>query len=75
VFLEYSFEESLSGLGISPLLEKYINNFTILIYCSPQIMLLSINLDEYLIDKKCISLSLVLTFQSGGILRSKLITP
>ena len=46
VFLQHSFEKSLSSLSISPFLEKHINDFTILIDRSPKIVLLAINLDD-----------------------------
>jgi len=36
VFLQHAFEESLCGLRILSVLKKHINDFTILIYGSPE---------------------------------------
>jgi len=67
MYLQEPFEESLCVRTISSLLEKHINNFTILINCSPKVMLFTINPDEYLIDEKCIAISPVFSLQPVGI--------
>ena len=51
-------EESFSGLAISPFLEENIYDIAILVYCSPEIMLYSTNLNKYFINKKGITESL-----------------
>ena len=59
VFLQHSFKESLCGLRISSVLKKHINDFTILINGSPEITLFTFNLDENLINEKCVTVSLM----------------
>ena len=49
-------KEPLCGLSVPPLLEKYIHHFTVLINGSPQIMLLSLDLHEYLINEESITI-------------------
>ncbi len=56
-------------------LDKYIDDFSILIDSAPYIMLLAIDLHEHFIGEKCMSIALVLILQSPGILRSELIAP
>jgi len=56
-------------------LKKYINNFAILIYGSPKITLLTVDLDENLINEKYVSLTLVLSAQPGSIFRAEFVTP
>jgi len=75
VFLQYSIEKSLSSLGVSPFLEKHINDFTILIDRSPKIVLLAINFDEHFINEKCITISLMPFTQPRCIFRSKFVAP
>ena len=69
------FKESLCGRTISFFLEKNINNFTILINCSPEVMLFTFNPDENLINEECIAISLVPSLQTGRIFWTKLNTP
>jgi hypothetical protein len=54
--LQKPFKETLCCCTISAFLKKHINNFTILINCSPEVMLLTINLDENFIDKEGIAI-------------------
>jgi len=49
-------QKPLSSLGISSSLKKYVNDFTILIYSSPEIMLFSSNPDKHFIYKKRIAI-------------------
>ncbi len=51
------------------------NDFTILIDCTPQVLLLPVNFHKHFVDIKCITVTLVLSFQSPGVLRTKLIAP
>jgi hypothetical protein len=60
MFLNESLEKSHSCYAISPGLQKHINNFTILVYSAPEIVLLSTNLDEDFINEECITESLML---------------
>jgi len=48
-------------------LKKHINDLTILIDGSPQITLFTINLDENLINEKCVTVSLMFSTQPGSI--------
>lgn len=73
MLLQESLKETLRGLSISPFLEKYINNFTVLINSPPQIMLLSLNLHEDFINEEGITVSLMFSPQSPRIFRSKLV--
>ncbi len=57
MYLQEPFKESLCGRTISSFLEKYINNFTILVNSPPEVMLFTINLDENLIDEESIAIA------------------
>jgi hypothetical protein len=54
-------EEALRGCAVPTSLEKHINDFTILIDCSPKVMLLAIDLHEDFVDVKGIAVSSVLS--------------
>lgn len=60
---------------ISPCLEENIDDLPILINCPPQIMLLALNLDENLINKVSIAVTLMFTFQSPGMVGTKFYAP
>jgi hypothetical protein len=87
MFLQQSFKESLSCRTIPTFLEKHINNFAVpksftsltgqafLINCSPEVMLLTIDLYENFVDEKCIAISPVFSLQPSGIFGAKLIAP
>lgn len=47
-------EESLGRLGIFTGLQKNIDNFTVLIHCSPKVVLLALNPDKDFFNEKCI---------------------
>jgi hypothetical protein len=68
-------EETLRGLSITPVSHEYINHFTILVSGPPQIMLLSMDLNEHLINEESINVALVFSSKTLGIFRTKLITP
>ena len=61
MFPQQPLKEPLCSLSISSLLKKHINNFTILVYCPPQIMLFTLDLHEYLINEERISIPLMLS--------------
>ena len=59
VFLQESLKESLCALSITPLLQEYINYFTILINGPLQIILLPANLNEHFINEESITIPLM----------------
>ncbi len=61
------FKEPLCSSPISFGSEIHINDFTILIHRSPQVMLLAVDLYKDFIDEKSIAEALVLSFQAAGI--------
>ncbi len=75
MFLQKPSKESPCCGAISPFLEKYINNLTILVNRSPEVMLFTINLDENLINEKCITISPMIFLQPGSIFWTKSIAP
>jgi hypothetical protein len=48
-------EETLSRRAVPAWLQKYVDHLAILIYRSPQVLLLSADLHEYFINVKCIA--------------------
>jgi hypothetical protein len=48
-------------------LEKHINDFTILIYGTPEIALLAINLDKHLINEEGVTIPPMSFTQPGGV--------
>jgi len=60
-------EEAFSSSHISLGLKVHIDNFTILIHGSPQVMLFSIDFDEDFIDIESVAIASVLSFQSAGV--------
>ena len=64
---DQSLEESLSCSPISLCLEININHFAILIYCTPEVMLLAVDLYKNFIDEKCVTIATVLSLQSSGV--------
>jgi len=65
----------LCHITIAPTLNKDIDHFAILIDGSPQVVLLSIYLDEYLIKIKRIAKSDMLAFELASVCWSKLDAP
>ena len=59
VTFEQSSEEALGGLAISACLQEYINDFAILIDRAPQILLLTLDLHEHLVEEKRIAVASV----------------
>ncbi len=54
---EQTFEESLCRCPITARLQKYINNVTVLVNGSPQIVLLPVYLHENFIYVECVSIT------------------
>jgi len=59
MILQESLKESLCALSITPLLQDYINYFTILINGPLQIILLPANLNEHFINEESITIPLM----------------
>ena len=59
MILQESLKESLCALSITPLLQEYINYFTILINGPLQIILLPANLNEHFINEESITIPLM----------------
>jgi hypothetical protein len=57
--------QALGCCPISPSLKIDIDHVTILIHCSPQVMLLTIDLDKDFIDVESIAVASVLSLQSA----------
>jgi hypothetical protein len=56
-------------------LKKYINHFTVLVNGSPQVVPLTLDLHEHLVNVERVSISVVLSSQSSRKLRAELIAP
>jgi hypothetical protein len=65
----------LSCCAITLCLEKHIYHFTILIDCSPQVVLLTVDLYKYLVNIKSIAVAPMPSLQAPGIFRSEFDTP
>ena len=61
-----SAEEPLGCAGVTPVLEKNVNDIAILIDGAPQVVLFTSDLDEDFIDKECVSIARVLAAQALG---------
>jgi hypothetical protein len=68
-------EEALRSSPITLCLEIHINDLPILVHCSPQIVLLAIDFDEYFVDVEGIAVASVLSLESSSIQSSELDTP
>jgi hypothetical protein len=62
-------------LAVASCLKINIDHFTVLVDRTPQILLLSPDLNEDFINEKCISITLMPTSQSLGISGPKFVTP
>ena len=72
---EQSPEEPLSCSTIALGLEIYINYVAVLVDGSPQIMLLTIYLDEDLVDEEGVTVASVFSFKAARINGTELYTP
>jgi len=73
--LQQPFEEFLNCNAVATALQKHIDDFSILVDGSPQIVLDTTDLDENLVDIESVAETLVPAPQSSCILRSKFIAP
>jgi len=62
MLVQKSFKESLFCRTVSSFLKKHIDNFTILINRSPEILLFTINSNENLIDEESVAISPMFSF-------------
>jgi len=62
-------------LPVTPLLQRYINHFTILVNGSLKVKLCPVNLNEHLINAESVAVALASSSQSLSIFRTKLIAP
>ncbi len=60
-------EESLGCSTIPFGLKIHINNLLILIYCTPQIVLIAIDLHKDLVDEEGVTVATVLSFQAASV--------
>ena len=70
-----SAEKPLGCAGVTPVLEKNVNDIAILVDGAPQVVLFTSDLDEDFIAKECVSIAWVLAAQALGNLRSILDSP
>ena len=70
-----SVEKPLGCAGVTPVLQKNIDDIAMLVDRAPQVMLFTSDLDEDFIDKECVSIARVLAAQSLGNLSPKLDAP
>jgi hypothetical protein len=56
-------------------MQEYINHFTVLINCSPQVVPLPLDLHEDLISEESVTIALMFPSESLGIFRPKLVAP
>ena len=75
VILQQALEKTLCSLAITPLLKKHVNHLTILIDCTPKIVLLALDLHKYFIDEEGIAVTTMPMLKSSGKLGSKLDAP
>jgi hypothetical protein len=57
--LQQSLEEMPGRCTITPCLQEYINHFSVLVYCTPKVVLLAINLHKNFIDEECVAIALM----------------
>jgi hypothetical protein len=69
------FEEPPGSCAVVSTLQKDINDFSVLVNGSPQVLLPAMELHEHFVDEKCISKSLMPTLQALDIVGPKLVTP
>ncbi len=75
MILQQALEKALCRLAVTPVLEKHIDHFTILIDRTPKIVLLALDLHKDFIYEEGIAIALVPTPQSCGVFGSKLVAP
>ena len=70
-----SVEKPFGRAGVTPVLEKNINNIAILVDGAPLVVFFSSDLDEDFIDKECVSIARVIAAQALCNLRPELDAP
>ena len=75
MFLQQPLEEAPSGLRIPSRLQKHIDRFTVLVHRTPQIVLLAADLHEGFINEEGISVALMFSPESPGVLGTEFDTP
>ena len=73
--IEQKVEETHRRLSVSTRLQQHINHFTILIDCTPKIVLLALDLHRGFIYEEGVAIALVPTPWSCGVFGSELDTP
>ena len=68
-------EETFCSSPVTFFLQIHVNHFSVLIYRSPEVMLLIVNLNEGFIDVERVAVASVFSFQSTGVYDTKLDTP
>ncbi len=68
-------KEALRRFSVPAGLQEYVDYIAILIDSAPEVMLDTSYFHEYFVNKKCITISPLLTPQSPTVLRSKFVTP
>jgi len=71
----YTIEEALGCSAVTSYLQVYINRLTVLIYCTPKVVLLAIDPSRYFIDVKNVAVSSVRPRQSSSVNLSEFDTP
>ena len=72
---QQTLKESLSSSTITLRLQIHINNLTILIDCSPQVVLFAIHLYKDFIDAEGVAIASMFSFQAPSINGTELVTP
>jgi len=64
---QQAFEEALSRRSVTPGLQKYINNLTVLVYRAPEIVLLAVEFDKDFINKERVTVALMPPSQTPSV--------
>jgi hypothetical protein len=64
-----------NGSTVPSRLQIHVNDFAVLIYSPPEIMLLAVDLHEYFVDEEGITVASMLSLKSFGISGAELDTP
>ena len=75
MIFQQALEKTLCCLAITPPLKKHVNHLTILIDCTPKVVLLALDLHKYFIDEEGIAVTTMPMLKSSGKLGSKLDAP
>ncbi len=75
MILQQAIEKALGRLAVASCLQNHIDDLSVRINSSPQVLLLILDFHEHFVDEKCISKSLMSTLQGFDVFESKLVTP